>query len=163
LIDEIDKADTDVPNGLLEALGAGQFSPQGRAEPVRIVEPFPLVVVTTNEERVLPAAFVRRCFVLHLGLPDDQEELMKLLIERAKVHFPKAGNGREGLFRKAAKLIADERANARERFVKPLPGQAEFLDLVRAVLELGKSDGNPMKLLDSFKHYVLRKQESPGA
>ena len=58
LIDEIDKADTDVPNGLLEALGAGQFSPQGRAEPVCIVEPFPLVVVTTNEERVLPAAFV---------------------------------------------------------------------------------------------------------
>ncbi len=76
LIDEIDKADTDVPNGLLEALGAGQFSPQGRAEPVRIVEPFPLVVVTTNEERVLPAPFVRRCFVLHLELPDDHEELM---------------------------------------------------------------------------------------
>jgi MoxR-like ATPase len=72
LIDEIDKADTDVPNGLLEALGAGHFSPQGRAEPVCIVEPFPLVVVTTNEERVLPAPFVRRCFVLHLGLPDDR-------------------------------------------------------------------------------------------
>jgi len=163
LIDEIDKADTDVPNGLLEALGAGQFSPQGRAEPVRIVEPFPLVVVTTNEERVLPAAFVRRCFVLHLGLPDDQEELIKLLIERAEVHFPKAGNGREGLFSKAATLIADERADARERFVKPLPGQAEFLDLLRAALELGKSDGNPMELLDSIAHYVLRKQESPGA
>jgi len=163
LIDEIDKADTDVPNGLLEALGAGQFSPQGRAEPVRIVEPFPLVVVTTNEERVLPAAFVRRCFVLHLGLPDDHEKLMRLLIERAKVHFPKAGNGCEALFSKAARLIADERADARERFVKPLPGQAEFLDLLRAVLELGKSDGNPMELLDSIAHYVLRKQESPGA
>ncbi len=163
LIDEIDKADTDVPNGLLEALGAGQFSPQGRAEPVRIVEPFPLVVVTTNEERVLPAAFVRRCFVLHLGLPDDHEKLMKLLVERAKVHFPNAGDGGEGLFRKAAKLIADERADARERFVKPLPGQAEFLDLLRAVLELGESDGDPEELLDSIAHYVLRKQESPGA
>ncbi len=162
LIDEIDKADTDVPNGLLEALGAGQFSPQGRAEPVRIVEPFPLVVVTTNEERVLPAAFVRRCFVLHLRLPDDQEKLMNLLVERAKVHFPKAGDDREDLFSKAAKLIADERADARQRFVKPLPGQAEFLDLLRAVLELGESDGNPVELLDSIAHYVLKKQESPG-
>jgi hypothetical protein len=129
---------------------------------VRIVEPFPLVVVTTNEERVLPAAFVRRCFVLHLRLPDEPEELTKLLVERAKVHFPKARKGREALFSKAAKLIADERAEARQRFVKPLPGQAEFLDLLRAVLELGESDGNPAELLDSIAHYVLKKQENPG-
>ncbi len=163
LIDEIDKADTDVPNGLLEALGAGQFTPQGRTEPVRIIEPFPLVVVTTNEERVLPAAFVRRCFVLHLGLPEKQEALIEFLIERAEVHFPDACEGRENLFRKAAKLIAVERAAARDRFVKPLPGQAEFLDLLRAILELGKSDGDPAKLIDSIAHYVLKKQESPGA
>ncbi len=163
LIDEIDKADTDLPNGLLEALGAGQFSPQGRAEPVRIVEPFPLVVVTTNEERVLPAAFVRRCFVLHLSLPEDRGKLENLLIERAKVHFPDVGEQRESLFDKAAKLIAEERALARERFVKPLPGQAEFLDLLRAVLELGESDGDPSELLDSIARYVLKKQESPGA
>ena len=163
MIDEIDKADTDVPNGLLEALGAGQFTPQGRTDPVRIIEPFPLVVVTTNEERVLPAAFVRRCFVLHLGLPEKQEALIEFLIERAEVHFPDACEGRENLFRKAAKLIAVERAAARDRFVKPLPGQAEFLDLLRAILELGKSDGDPAKLIDSIAHYVLKKQESPGA
>lgn len=163
LIDEIDKADTDVPNGLLEALGAGQFSPQGRAEPVRIVEPFPLVVVTTNEERLLPAAFVRRCFVLHLSLPGDRKELEKLLIERARVHFPDAPEDYDLLFQKAAKLIAEERALASERFVKPLPGQAEYLDLLRAVLELGESDGDPSELLDSIAHYVLKKQESPGA
>jgi len=163
LIDEIDKGDTDVPNGLLEALGAGQFTPQGRIKPVRIIEPFPLVVVTTNEERVLPAAFVRRCFVLHLSLPEKQEALIEFLIARAEVHFPDAGEGRENLFRKAAKLIADERASARDRFVKPLPGQAEFLDLLRAVLVLGKSDGDPAELIDSNAHYVLKKQESPGA
>ena len=163
LIDEIDKADTDVPNGLLEALGAGQFTPQGRIEPVRIIEPFPLVVVTTNEERVLPAAFVRRCFVLHLSLPEKQEALIEFLIARGEVHFQDAGEGRENLFRKAAKLIADERASARDRFVKPLPGQAEFLDLLRAVLVLGKSDGDPAELIDSIAHYVLKKQESPGA
>ena len=110
---------------------------------------------------MLPAPFVRRCFVLHLGLPDDNEKLVELLIERAKVHFPAAGKEPEVLFGKAAKLIADERAIARERFVKPLPGQAEFLDLLRAVLELGQSDGDPVDLLDSIAHYVLRKQESP--
>jgi MoxR-like ATPase len=163
LIDEIDKADTDVPNGLLEALGAGQFSPQGRSEPVRIVEPFPLVVVTTNEERVLPAAFVRRCFVLHLTLPDVPEALTSLLVQRAMVHFPEASETYETLFTNAAKLIVEERARARERFVKPLPGQAEFLDLMRAVLELGGLEDDPVKLLVEIAPYVLKKQETPGS
>jgi MoxR-like ATPase len=163
LIDEIDKADTDVPNGLLEALGAGQFSPQGQPQPVRIVGPVPLVIVTTNEERVLPAAFVRRCFVLHLRLPDDQESLVKLLVERAHVHFPHAGQKSEPLFQKAARVIAEERALALERFVKPLPGQAEYLDLLRAVLELAGSPTEQEQLVESLAHYVLKKQESLGA
>jgi MoxR-like ATPase len=163
LIDEIDKADSDLPNGLLEALGAGEFSPQGRPEPVRIVEPFPLVVITTNEERLLPAAFVRRCFVLHLSRPDDRGKLEDLLVGRAAVHFPHDAQGREPLFRKAAALIAEERDLARRRFVKPLPGQAEFLDLVRAVLELGESASAQMELIDSIAHFVLKKQELPGA
>jgi MoxR-like ATPase len=163
LIDEIDKADTDLPNGLLEALGAGQFSPLGRADPVRIVEPFPLVLITTNEERVLPAAFVRRCLVLHLSLPEEPEKLETFLVERAKVHFPRAEERYEDLFRTAARLIAEERVVARQRFVKPLPGQAEYLDLLRAALELAESDGNFIEVLDSIKRYVLKKQESPGA
>jgi MoxR-like ATPase len=163
LIDEIDKADTDVPNGLLEALGAGQFSPQGQKEPVRIAGPFPLVIVTTNEERVLPAAFVRRCFVLHLRLPVDPRKLIELLVERAKVHFPRAGKKHEPLFQEAARLVAGERALAQERFVKPLPGQAEYLDLLRAVLELGGSEEEQEQLVKSLAHYVLKKQESPGA
>jgi MoxR-like ATPase len=163
LIDEIDKADTDVPNGLLEALGAGQFSPQGQSDPVRIVGPFPLVIVTTNEERVLPAAFVRRCFVLHLRLDDDQAILINLLVERAKVHFPRAGKNHEPLFQQAAHLIAEERALALKRFVKPLPGQAEYLDLLRAVLELAESETEQEELVKSLAHYVVKKQESPGA
>ena len=69
----------------------------------------------------------------------------------------------ETLFETAAVLIAEERAAARERFVKPLPGQAEFLDLLRAVLELGGSDADPVKLLDDIQAYVLKKQETPGA
>ena len=71
LIDEIDKADTDVPNGLLEALGSGEFTPLGSRNAIKVKGEPPLVIITTNEERVLPNAFVRRCLVLRLKLPDD--------------------------------------------------------------------------------------------
>ncbi len=87
LIDEIDKAEADVPNGLLEALGAGRFNPHGRPEPVTAKGIAPLVVITTNEERALPDAFVRRCLVLHLRLPSNGVRLAKRLIERGRAHF----------------------------------------------------------------------------
>jgi MoxR-like ATPase len=51
LVDEIDKAETDVPNGLLEALGAGTFTPEGRHAPIEAKGIAPLVIITTNEER----------------------------------------------------------------------------------------------------------------
>jgi MoxR-like ATPase len=57
LIDEIDKAESDVPNGLLEALGGREFRPFGRTDPVRSSVSPPLVIVTTNNERALPDAF----------------------------------------------------------------------------------------------------------
>jgi MoxR-like ATPase len=163
LLDEIDKADSDVPNGLLEALGAGCFTPPGRAEPVTILEPAPLVVITTNEERVLPAAFVRRCLVLHLALPLKEDELVAFLVRRAEVHFGPAEGPRAELYSRAATMIAEDRTVARERFVKPLPGQAEFLDLLRAVLELETTDGPALSILDAIKPYVLKKQEEPGS
>ena len=89
LLDEIDKADTDVPNGLLEALGSGSFTPLGQSDPVEIRGEPPLVVITTNEERILPNAFVRRCLVLDLKLPDDDDRLIAHLVARAVAHFPK--------------------------------------------------------------------------
>ena len=88
LIDEIDKAESDVPNGLLEALGSGRFTPLGQTEPVEVRGEPPLVVITTNEERVLPNAFLRRCLVLELKLPEDDSGLIAHLIARAAVHFP---------------------------------------------------------------------------
>lgn len=90
LVDEIDKAETDVPNGLLEALGAGQFTPFGRSDPIIAAGALPLVVITTNEERALPDAFIRRCLVLYLGLPDGTDNLVSFLVERGRAHFPSA-------------------------------------------------------------------------
>lgn len=160
LIDEIDKAETDVPNGLLEALGAGRFTPQGLTEPVMATGEPPLVIITTNEERALPDAFIRRCLVLHLRLPDVDKEEVKLinhLIDRGKAHFD---NVDPDLLLKAAELLVQDRRKAEQERWLPLPGQAEYLDLVRAVLELGADPQQQQDLLDKVSRYVLKKH--PG-
>ena len=151
LIDEIDKADSDVPNGLLEALGARRFTPPG-CPTVVAKGPPPLVIITTNEERVLPDAFVRRCLVLHLALPTERNELVQRLVERGIAHF---GAARASLLKTAAEQLAVDR----EKSLPPRPGQAEYLDLVRAVLELAEAQKcAPESLLESVGRFTLCKQ-----
>jgi MoxR-like ATPase len=157
LIDEIDKAETDVPNGLLEALGAGRFTPQGLTEPVMATGEPPLVIITTNEERALPDAFIRRCLVLHLRLPDRDDELIDHLVQRAEAHFDGAD---PDLLRKAAELLVQDRRKAGQERWLPLPGQAEYLDLVRAVLDLAAEPEQQRDLLAQVSRYVLKKH--PG-
>jgi len=154
LIDEIDKADTDLPNGLLEALGAGRFQPRGCA-PVLMGEPAPLVVITTNEERVLPDAFVRRCLVLHLELPTDEGELKQLLMKRGRHHFPDAD---DEVLKKAAGLLVEDRRNC----APPRPGQAEYFDLLRAVREVGGDKGGQLEMLKRIAEFTLKKQSGAG-
>jgi MoxR-like ATPase len=164
LIDEIDKAELDVPNGLLEALGSGRFTPFGRAKPVEVRGQPPLVVITTNEERILPNAFLRRCLVLELKLPHDDPGLIARLVERAKVHFPRKATDSEALFRNAAELLARDRRIALERNLTPLPGQAEYLDLLRAVFHLERDSGaRPEAILESVANYAVRKFEQAGS
>ena len=162
LIDEIDKAEADLPNGLLEALGAGEFTPLGQHQPVKVAGEFPLVIITTNEERVLPNAFIRRCLVLHLKLPEDDKALLDYLVSRAQVHFPRAAKVEKSaeLFQKAAELLVKDRRAAIDRHVSPLPGQAEYLDLIRAVLDLEPdSPAAQLKLLETVAAFALRKHE----
>jgi len=155
LIDEIDKAESDLPNGLLEASGARCFTPQGRTAPVRAVGELPLVIVTTNEERTLPDAFVRRCLVLHLRLPDeDPETLVTHLMGRGCAHFPAAD---AAVLERAARLLARDRASAEEYQWYPLPGQAEYLDLVRAVRALETDPQAQLRRLDDLGRYLLKK------
>lgn len=155
LIDEIDKAESEVPNGLLEALGSGEMTPLGRAEPVKARKPLPLVVITTNEERVLPDAFLRRCLVLTLKLPNDDADLKALLVRRGAAHFP---NADPKVLAKAADLLAGDRRVANEAHIRPLPGQAEYLDLLRAVLnQYGRSVKQQLQALDDLAEYTLRK------
>lgn len=155
LIDEIDKADSDLPNGLLEALGSGCFTPYG-CEPVVMTHPAPLVIITTNEERVLPDAFLRRCLVLHMSLPSTDEALRELLVNRGRRHFPRIS---EELVYDAADLLIEDRRAA----TSPKPGQAEFLDLLRAVQTLVEQNvGTAENLLKKVAGYTLKKH-SGGA
>jgi MoxR-like ATPase len=75
LIDEIDKADADLPNSLLETLGNRSFHIPWLGEAVgqQADDVPPLVIITTNEERELPSAFIRRCLVLNLELSDHSD------------------------------------------------------------------------------------------
>ncbi len=165
LIDEIDKAEADVPNGLLEALGAGEFTPQGLSEPVRAKSPPPLVIITTNEERALPDAFIRRCLALHLKLPKERKALIARLIERGRTHF--GDDTTAEVLGTAAQLLADDRAVAQQRHWRPLPGQAEYLDLVRAVVRQSEGDrGLQNRLIGQVAEFVLKKHpeaaQEPG-
>jgi MoxR-like ATPase len=82
LIDEIDKADIEFPNDLLQELDRMEFHVYETRETVRAVER-PIVVITSNNEKELPDAFLRRCFFHYIKFPD--RETMQAIID---VHFP---------------------------------------------------------------------------
>ncbi len=118
--------------------------------------PPPLVIITTNEERELPAAFLRRCLVLPLGLPKDDDKLLNFLCGRGAVHFPQAT---EAVRRKAAELLLKDRKMEQSL---PPPGQAEYLDLLRAVCRLAPDETERMSLLDKIGGFVLQKAPASG-
>ncbi|WGM30620.1 MoxR family ATPase [Brevundimonas sp. NIBR11] len=82
LIDEIDKADIEFPNDLLQELDRMEFYVHETDETIRAAVR-PIVVITSNNEKELPDAFLRRCFFHYIRFPDD--ETMKAIVE---VHFP---------------------------------------------------------------------------
>lgn len=140
LIDEIDKADSSVPNGLLEVLGANRFHPEGLEKAVEGKDIKPLVIITTNEERLLPDAFIRRCLSVNLGLPKDRNQQIEYLVNHASPSFPELGkkkidsNGREQtVLQAAASMVLEDRGAAERENLHPLPGQAEFFDLLRGI------------------------------
>ena len=136
LIDEIDKADTDVPNGLLEALGNLGFDVPYTGEAVALAEDAlsPLVVVTTNEERELPAAFVRRCLVHPMSMDQHPGGETGFLLSRGRDHFGGQIADPVVYDRAAEQLLADRRAVTGRGLAKP--GAAEYIDLLRALTKL---------------------------
>lgn len=127
LLDEIDKADPDVPNNLLGVLGSYWFWAEPLGKRIRAKHP-PLVILTTNDERELPRAFLRRCVSLTLQSPDRER-----LLEIATEHFP----GKDPALHER---VADELERIRKDNLqgdrKP-PSIAEFLDAIAACRRLG--------------------------
>nr|VFK53607.1 MAG: AAA domain (dynein-related subfamily) [Candidatus Kentron sp. TUN]VFK55156.1 MAG: AAA domain (dynein-related subfamily) [Candidatus Kentron sp. TUN] len=161
LIDEIDKAEMDIPNGLLEVLGKRCFLPEGFTERVYVEGVPPLIIITTNEERAMPDAFLRRCLALHLALPSlpgEREKFQEILVERGGHHLPDLD---KTLLESAACLVAEDRIIAQNQHHRPLPGQAEYIDLLHAIHEL--APGNPeaqQKKLEQVARYVVSKRRS---
>ncbi|MEF8758731.1 MAG: AAA family ATPase [Candidatus Accumulibacter sp. UW25] len=156
LIDEIDKAEADLPNGLLEALGNGRFAvpPLGTVVKRPAEVPAPLVIVTSNEERELPPAFLRRCLVLTLALPKTPAELSAYLVERGELHFPELAKTHSAALTMAAEQLIADRARAVEEGVYT-PGLAEYLDLLRVLDRMG---GDPVGRLKDLRAYFFDKQ-----
>ncbi|MEU1500504.1 MoxR family ATPase [Streptomyces sp. NPDC005732] len=141
LIDEIDKADPDLPNSLLGPLGSLSFAlpwnlDQDHNAHNAVVsvaeESAPLVVVTTNDERELPKPFLRRCIVVELDAPDK-----KHLLKVAASHL---GHRYDA---DLAGLVADHLIGVRSSMHDETggPSTAEYLDALKASQQLGVTPG----------------------
>jgi MoxR-like ATPase len=147
LIDEIDKADPDVPNALLVPLGSNQFLVRETQVPVRarrtsesgrdrrhLAAPV-LIVITSNGERELPPAFLRRCVAHHLAAPEEDR-----LEQIAQAHAALEGRQIRGPELQRVKDLAGQTVAIRKELKDDLgrkgAGTAEFLDAARASREL---------------------------
>jgi MoxR-like ATPase len=156
LIDEIDKADPSVPSALLDALGHGGFGAPGWGR-VQAGTAFPLVLLTTNEERSLPAAFLRRCLVLQLSPPLREEDFRPWVLARAQAHFP--GLSPE-VHQQALDLLWADRQDCRELNL-PAPGLAEHLDLLRVLSQMVPPAEQQGRIRE-LSLYTFRKHQELG-
>ena len=122
LIDEIDKADIEFPNDLLQELDRMEFHVYETGETVKAVER-PIVVITSNNEKELPDAFLRRCFFHYIAFPD--RATMERIVE---VHFPGIS---KILLSKALELFFDVRDVPG---IKKKPSTSELLDWLKLLL-----------------------------
>ncbi len=122
LIDEIDKADIEFPNDLLQELDRMEFHVYETGETVR-AKVRPVVIITSNNEKDLPDAFLRRCFFHFIRFPD--EATLRAIVG---VHFP---GMKEALLTAALTQFLDIRAVPG---VKKKPSTSELLDWLKLIL-----------------------------
>jgi len=152
LIDEIDKADIEFPNDLLLELDRMEFFVYETQETV-VANVRPIVVITSNNEKELPDAFLRRCFFHYIQFPD--EVTMKRIVD---VHFPSI---QTTLVREALKLFYDIRDVPG---MKKRPSTSELLDWIKLLmieeipLEVLRSD-DPNKLIPPLHGALLKNEQ----
>ena len=122
LIDEIDKADIEFPNDLLLELDRMEFHVYETRETVR-ARHRPIVIITSNNEKELPDAFLRRCFFHYIRFPDN--ETMERIVD---VHHPGL---KKNLLRAALKAFYDIREVPG---IKKKPSTSELLDWIKLLV-----------------------------
>ena len=122
LIDEIDKADIEFPNDLLREIDRMEFYVYETRELVK-AKHRPLVFITSNNEKELPDAFLRRCFFHYIKFPD--KEIMERIVD---VHFP---NLKKSLLREALEVFFEIREVPG---LKKKPSTSELLDWLKLLM-----------------------------
>ncbi|MBY6134663.1 MoxR family ATPase [Nocardioides marinus] len=130
LIDEIDKADIEFPNDLLQELDKMEFHVYETGETIR-AKHRPVIIITSNNEKELPDAFLRRCFFHYIRFPDA--ETMKKIVE---VHHPGI---KEALLTAALTQFYEIRET---QGLKKKPSTSEVIDWLKLLLaeDLGPED-----------------------
>tara|TARA_Y200000002_G_C22653451_1_gene652408 strand:- start:521 stop:1366 length:846 start_codon:yes stop_codon:yes gene_type:complete len=131
LIDEIDKADIEFPNDLLLELDRMEFHVYETGETIKALQR-PIVIITSNNEKELPDAFLRRCFFHFINFPD--RTTMQRIID---VHFPKI---KKKLVANALDIFFDVR---KVPGLKKKPSTSELVDWLKLVM----SDDIPEDIL----------------
>jgi MoxR-like ATPase len=152
LIDEIDKADIEFPNDLLQELDRMEFFVYETGETIKAAKR-PLVMITSNNEKELPDAFLRRCFFHYIKFPDP--ETMRAIVE---VHFPDL-KGR--LVAEALKIFYDMREVPG---LKKKPSTSELLDWLKLLLneDIGPEtlrETDPRKLIPPLHGALLKNEQ----
>jgi MoxR-like ATPase len=122
LIDEIDKADIEFPNDLLQELDRMEFYVHELQETIA-AKTRPVIIITSNNEKELPDAFLRRCFFHYIRFPES--ETMEEII---KVHFPDI---KQNLLRAALNTFYDLRE---AKGIKKKPSTSELLDWIKLLV-----------------------------
>ncbi len=146
LIDEIDKADLEFPNDLLWELDQMEFYINETKETVK-AKHRPIVIITSNAEKELPDAFLRRCIFHYIDFPDKD-----LMEEIVKVHFP---NVEENLLKNAMDVFYNIRTI---RDIRKKPSTSELIDWINA-LQIGGIPTNTIKSALPFIGVVVKKDE----
>ena len=131
LIDEIDKADIEFPNDLLVELDKMEFDVYETGERVQ-AKHRPVVIITSNNEKELPDAFLRRCFFHYINFPD--KHTMKAIVD---VHYPEIS---QSLVAEAMQMFFDLREIPG---LKKKPSTSELIDWLKLLM----ADEMPQDLL----------------
>ena len=146
LIDEIDKADLEFPNDLLWELDQMEFYIHETKRTVK-AKHRPIVIITSNAEKELPDAFLRRCIFHYIDFPD--EELMEEIV---RAHFPQV---EETLLREAMAAFYEIRSF---RDVRKKPSTSELIDWIRA-LQIGGIAPDRIRSQLPFLGVIVKKDE----